>query len=261
MTDICIITKLKDDRFQNLLRSIKEHTDEKTLNEIRLLVCYTGDDEEKMRDVQNSSPLTFGYIKDTYNFAKNCNMLAKIGEGTSDKLLFLNDDVELKTDAITHCSKILDDNPAVGTVGIKLLFPDGTIQHGGHILFYKDRKFVGVTHLLLKQQDRQLNDIFTVGNTGAFLMVRRADFNKVGGFDERFERCFEDVVLNWKILISGKINVTALSQTAIHHESTTRDRALSQEDIHLMVSFFNENIDKILYYKDVVRPTIQEIRK
>lgn len=81
-------------------------------------------------------------------------MLAKIGEGKSDKLLFLNDDVELKTDAITHCIKILDDNPVVGTVGIKLLFPDGTIQHGGHVLFYKDRKLVGVTHLLLKQQDR-----------------------------------------------------------------------------------------------------------
>lgn len=51
MIDICIITKLKDYRFKNLLRSIKEHTDEKTLNEVRLLVCYTGDDEEKMRDV------------------------------------------------------------------------------------------------------------------------------------------------------------------------------------------------------------------
>ena len=81
-------------------------------------------------------------------------MLAKIGKGTSDKLLFLNDDVELKTDAITHCIKILDDSPTVGTVGIKLLFPDGTIQHGGHMLFYKDRKLVGVTHFLLKHKDR-----------------------------------------------------------------------------------------------------------
>ena len=260
MTDICIITRLKDNKFQNLLKSIADCTCRSTLDNIRILVSYNGDDDEAIKAVQKQSPVKFEWFKDTYNFAKNCNMLAKIGEGTSDKLLFLNDDVELKTDAITHCINILDDNPVVGTVGIKLLFPDGTIQHGGHILFCKDRKFVGVSHLLLKQQDRKLNDIFTVGNTGAFLMLRRSDFNKVGGFDERFERCFEDVVLNWKILISGKINATALSQTAIHHESTTRDRAISQDDINLMVDFFNENIDRILYFKDVVRPTIQEIK-
>lgn len=260
MTDICIITKLKDNRFQNLLKTISEKTCKTTLDDIRILVCYTGEDEEKMRDVQNSSPLKFGYVRDDYNFAKNSNMLAKIGEGTSDKLLFLNDDVELKTDAITHCIKILNENPTVGTVGIKLLFPDGTIQHCGHMVFYKDRKFAGITHLLLKHKDRELEDIFTLGNTGAFLMVRRADFNKVGGFDERFEKCFEDVVLNWKILISGKINATALSQTAIHYESTTRDKVFSKNDIRRMSDFFNENIDKIVYYKDFVRPTIQEMR-
>lgn len=260
MTDICIITKLKDDRFQNLLRSIKEHTDEKTLNEVRLLVCYTGDDEEKMRDVQNSSPLKFGYIRDTYNFARNCNTLAKIGEIFSDKLLFINDDIELRTDAITHCVKILDDNPGIGTVGIKLLYPDGKIQHAGHLLLHKNCKFAGISHFLLKQNDRELHDILSVGNTGAFLLVRREDFDKVGGFDEQFNKCFEDVVFNWKILIQGKPNVTALSQCAVHYESTTRDRSVDKDDVRTMAEFFDNNAEDILKYSEILKPTVMEIR-
>jgi len=42
----------------------------------------------------------------------------------------MNDDVELVEDSVTKCLKWLEDQ-SVGTVGIKLLYPNKTIQHCG----------------------------------------------------------------------------------------------------------------------------------
>ena len=44
---------------------------------------------------------------------------------SSECILFMNDDVELVSDAVSPCLKALEDSK-VGTVGIRLDFPDGT---------------------------------------------------------------------------------------------------------------------------------------
>lgn len=51
--------------------------------------------------------------------------------------MFMNDDVELVSDAVTPCLKALEDD-RVGTVGIRLDFPDGTCQHGGVFAAWTD---------------------------------------------------------------------------------------------------------------------------
>lgn len=56
---------------------------------------------------------------------------------SSERILFMNDDVELVSDAVTPCLKALEDD-RVGTVGIRLDFPDGTCQHGGVFAAWTD---------------------------------------------------------------------------------------------------------------------------
>lgn len=60
-----------------------------------------------------------------YNFAANNNYLVE-KHCTSECVLFMNDDVELVEDSVSECLRWLDDKD-VGTVGIKLLYPDKTI--------------------------------------------------------------------------------------------------------------------------------------
>ena len=88
-----------------------------------------------------------------YHFAKNANELARMTDG--DTLLFLNVDIELRCDAISYCKNIIDKVPNVGTVGIKLLYPERTIQHAGQMCFINKytNKFLGVTHYLLRAKD------------------------------------------------------------------------------------------------------------
>lgn len=104
MMDIVILTKLVSDKFFGLLDSMKKFTD---MSRFNFLVCYTGDkDEEEERINDSLKDYNHKIIRRDYNFSKNCNELVKLG--TSDKILFLNDDIELISDSISYMSGMLD---------------------------------------------------------------------------------------------------------------------------------------------------------
>ena len=111
------------------LTSIFAYVDKKSVKDI-----YIGWNNTETLDVETYVPDNAYLIPkvidvEEYNFAKNNNMIAK-NYSTADCLLFLNDDVELVEDSVTKCMKWLEDQ-SVGTVGIKLLYPNKTIQHCG----------------------------------------------------------------------------------------------------------------------------------
>ena len=60
--------------------------------------------------------------------------------------------------------------------------------------------------------------------TGAVLMVRRAVFEEVGGFDERIAVALDDVDLCLRIRERGYRIVYTPEATLIHHEGATRGR-------------------------------------
>jgi len=86
--------------------------------------------------------------------------------------------------------------PQIGAVGGKLFFPDGRIQHVGVVLGIGG----GACHVLAGQAGNSpgyFGSALVIRNysavTGACCMTRRAVFEEVGGFDERFALDFNDV--------------------------------------------------------------------
>src|SRR5260370_7683374 len=73
---------------------------------------------------------------DEFNLASKMNLGAAKAEG--DHLLFLNDDTEIITPDWLECMLEYSQQPAIGAVGVKLLFPDGRIQHVGVVLLDGD---------------------------------------------------------------------------------------------------------------------------
>ena len=58
-------------------------------------------------------------------------------------------------------------------------------------------------------------------------MVRRSDFKAVGGFNESYKNCYEDVELNAEVAAHCKcMNATLNSVRAVHRESSTRQQAM-----------------------------------
>ncbi|MDH3652143.1 MAG: glycosyltransferase family 2 protein, partial [Saprospiraceae bacterium] len=159
-----------------------------------------------------------------FNFSKINNWA--IQKTSGDFLLFLNNDTEVisrgwMTAMVEHIQR-----EEVGAVGAKLLFPNDTIQHAGVIL-----GIGGVAAHVHNHQPRSSLGYFGRASitqnlsacTGACLMVRRAVFLVVDGFDEMgLSIAFNDIDLCLKIRELGYLIVYTPYSQLVHHESVSR---------------------------------------
>ena len=172
------------------LRSIKEHVSKESVG--RIVVGWTGKEGECTLDMVGIPGFssTFKQFSE-YNFARCNNVLAR--ECKSKALLFMNDDIELVSDSVSKVLSRLKDKDA-GTVGIKLLYRDKTIQHLGQFVSFIGRRFAGVGHICWKKPDFKTSfPTRVIGNTAAFLAIKRQLFFDVGCFDESYKHSLEDV--------------------------------------------------------------------
>ena len=241
--DIVMLTK-DDELAAKAVSSVAEFCDMSKIG--RLVIGWTGEPCSAglymLLKLANGLDFDVRVEQMDYNFAR-CNNALVAKHCSSEAVLFMNDDVELSCDAVSRCLETLED-PKVGTVGIKLLFPDGTIQHAGVFVSAPWGVWRGVGHALYRQPDRQLPPSVVDGNTGAFMAVRRALFDELGGFNESYRMCFEDVELNMKATAAGYRNVCRLDAYAVHAESATRKQAMCEEDAARMIAFWEANLRK-----------------
>lgn len=149
-----------------------------------------------------------------------------VREARGEIVCLLNNDVEVISpdwlgELVSYAVR-----PGVGAVGAKLLYPDGTIQHGGVLLGLH-----GVAGHVFRLLERNQAGYFgrpqvaqAIGAvTGACLAVRRQVFLDAGGLDEdRLKVAFNDVDFCLKLLRAGLRNVYTPWAELYHHESATR---------------------------------------
>ena len=156
-------------------------------------------------------------------FAKACNQGAAMARGKY--LLFLNNDTEVQAGWLAPMVAEADGDAEVALVGSKLLYPDGTIQHGGVVFSYAGPEPITPLHLHCRQPaaaSQQRLELRAV--TAACMLARSEVFREVGGFDEGFVNGGEDVDLCLRVGRSGrKIIFTPLS-VVLHHESVSDGR-------------------------------------
>jgi predicted SAM-dependent methyltransferase len=112
----------------------------------------------------------------------------------------------------------------VGVVGPKLLYPNSNlIQHCGTV-FNED----GVGEHLYRFLPSSYVPANKVRNfkslTGACLLIRKKDFQEVGGFDTVFRMGGEDTDLCFKMLARQKFALYCPTSVVFHHEGHTRGR-------------------------------------
>jgi GT2 family glycosyltransferase len=226
-TSIIIPTK---NNFRILYNNIKSWIDLVKYNNYEIIIADTGSDSETLNEYNKikslSNRIKFIYY-DYYNFGKINNDVSRFHvDEKSELLLFCNDDVELLNDTLSNVILTYNDNKdTVGTIGIRLHFEDNTIQHNG-ILAFRDEKQLHLSHVDLKLDSNYSMGINkkSIGNTGAFLLINKELFYEIGGFNENYIECFEDVELNFECLIRNKINITNSVAVAYHYESMSRNK-------------------------------------
>lgn len=158
-----------------------------------------------------------------YNFAAICNEAAKQAAGRF--LLFLNNDVEVITPDWMEAMIMHAQRPGTGAVGAKLLYPDGSVQHGGVILGVAGIAGHAFKHLD-KDDMRNMGQLQSVRNctavTGACMMVEKERYIDAGGMDETLAVAYNDVDLCLRFQEAGLRNVYTPYATLYHYESKTR---------------------------------------
>lgn len=177
-------------------------------------------------------------------FGRACNRGA--AAGAAPAILFLNPDARVAPDALGLARAALLSDPRTGIVGARLIGPDGQTQRScarapspGGLLgraLALDRVGLVAPHFLTEwdhADERAVDQVM-----GAFLMIRRDLFARLGGFDERFFVYFEDVDLCARARAAGFRVRHVAGATAGHLGQGTTRRARA----HRLACFLESQI-------------------
>jgi hypothetical protein len=165
-------------------------------------------------------------------FAAACNQGA--AGLRSDLVLFLNPDTRLFANSLSVPMAFLADpaHSGVGIVGVQLLDETGTIarscsrfprpsQFASQVMGL-DRVVPQTGHAMREWDHLETRDVDQV--IGAFFLVRRAVFESLAGFDERFFVYFEEIDLAARARQAGHRSVFLAEAQAWHRGGGTTDQ-------------------------------------
>ena len=217
----------------------KDHTDDlelclfsmsrkSTYRNYEVLIVENNSEKEETFEYYKKLPERYPKVRvltweKEFNYSAINNFAAKEAQG--EYLLFLNNDVEILTpdwieEMLQNCQQ-----ENVAAVGVKLYYPDDTIQHAGvvlglggiagHIMCRASREDPGYFGRMISVQE-----ISAV--TAACMMVKKSEFDSVKGFDETFQVAFNDIDLCMKFRAAGKKIVFTPYAELYHYESKSR---------------------------------------
>lgn len=234
--DVVIVNWNAGDQLRDCLASLAASAD---AGNLRVVVVDNASTDGSAHALdQPGLALTVLRNEENLGFARACNQGA--AAGAAGAILFLNPDTQVSRDGIGAARAVLEADPGTGIVGARLVDEAGRTHRTcarhptgarliAHTLFL-DRLAPRLVrpHFLLDWDHGQTRPVDAV--MGAFLMIRRPVFARLGGFDERFFVYWEDADLCARTAAAG-LAVCHVAQAEIRHrgQGTTeavKDRRL-----------------------------------
>jgi GT2 family glycosyltransferase len=159
-----------------------------------------------------------------FNFSAKINRGAVHSDG--ERLLLLNDDMEVVAPDWIERMVMYLELEAVGAVGARLILEDGRPQHVG--ILFENGGYPGHIHHGFSPGFRGYsNNVLVAQNylavTAACLMTTREAFDEVGGFSAAFPNSYNDMDFCLKLRTTGR-RVIYDPDTVLHHfESSSRN--------------------------------------
>ena len=238
------------DTLRALVRSVRQKTS--YTNYEFVIVADNGEvSAEVRRALEGSAHRIVPYTAEgPFNFSHKQNVGAANARGAH--LLLLNDDVEVIASDWMTAMLEYSQQPEIGAVGAKLLYPDGRLQHIGIVLGVGG----GAGHAFHQHAGASTgyaSSAIAVRNysavTAACMMTRRDAFDAVGGFDEQLAVDFNDVDYCLRLRRAGYRIVFTPFATLYHHESASfGPRTQNAKELELMKSRWAEVMASDPYY-------------
>ena len=206
------------------LSSVANHVSPDSLVEVIVVNdCSTDCTQEILEQVEGlnlvNNPENLGFIH-------SCNKGAAVSQG--EYLYFLNNDTQIRPQAIESLVEVLENDPTVGAVGSKLIYPDGSLQEAGGIIWQDASGWnYGRNNNPFDPRYNYLREVDYC--SGASLMVRRTIFESLKGFAIDFAPAYyEDTDLCFAI--RHKLGLKVIYQPkseVIHYEGVTSGTSTS----------------------------------
>ena len=238
------------DLLTHAVGQIVRHT---TWQAYRLLIIDNGDLKPAALEALAGVPhrrVTYQMPEGPFNFSHKLDFSVRHVE--TEYFVIFNDDIEMITpDWIEGLLEYAQD-PAIGAVGCKLMFPDGRLQHVGVVT-----GVCGVAaHIFHQGAGDTLGwngGVITPRNysvvTGAVMMTKREAWDRAGGFDTDMRIDFNDVDYCLKLREAGYRIVYTPFVQAFHYESASfGGRQQNPDDIRNMQRKWGETLGRDPYY-------------
>lgn len=211
------------------LASVADNTDH-ALAEIIVVDDASSDaTAARLRDVGG---IVLTRSEENLGFVRACNLGAD--SARAPYIVFLNSDTEVQRGWLDALLETARSSPRIGAVGAKLVYPTGVLQEAGASIWSDG---TGWNHGRGQPADapeygfRRVVDY----SSAACLLVQRATFEKVGGFDLRYAPAYyEDADLCFALREEGYETVYEPSAVVVHHEGAsygTDDRLAQGHDV------------------------------
>ncbi len=186
-----------------------------------------------------------------FNFSRKVNL--GVFHASGDRLLLLNDDIEVITpDWIEAMLRPISEGD-VGLVGAKLLFEDSTIQHAGQFMDHLPHHvLVGLLGHLPGPMSTLLVERECQGVTAACALIRRDVFERVGGFTERLPNNYNDVDFCLKVREAGMRIVWTPFAELFHFESVSRGSTVTDAEIDFLKRRWKWQLENDPYFTPAI---------
>ena len=139
--------------------------------------------------------------KTDHGFLMNCNRAVKLARG--EYIIFLNNDTQVHEEWLSSLVELIESDDKIGMVGSKLVYPDGSLQEAGGII-WSDASGWNYG----RNQNADMPEYNYVREcdyiSGASIMISKSLWDEIGGFDERFKPAYcEDSDLAFEVRKRG----------------------------------------------------------
>lgn len=178
--------------------------------------------------------------EENLGFLRNCNHAASYAKGKY--ILLLNNDTQVKENWLNSLVDLMEEDYSIGMAGSKLIYPDGTLQEAGGII-WNDATALNYGRGA-NPADPEYNYVKEVDYiSGASIIISKQIWDELDGFDERYAPAYcEDSDLAFAVRALGKRVVYQPKSEVIHFERISHNENDAEKRTSTLQS---KNIEKL----------------